>query len=81
MQLKLRASIMLAVIVSLLIPVTVTSLLTLDQRERALQQLFADHRRLTEILTLGMQEPLWNLNPESGRPLFESLLSDERVVR
>ena len=27
-----------------------------------------------------MQEPLWNLNDEGGRPLFESLLGDPRIV-
>ena len=81
MQLKLRASIVLAVVVGLLIPVTMISVLTLGQREQALmQQLEADHWRLADILALGMQEPLWNLNQEAGRPLFESLLSDERVT-
>lgn len=80
MQLKLRASIVLAVIIGLLIPASVTSLLTLGQREQALtRQLFEDQKRLTEILALGMQEPLWNLSYDAGRPLFESLLSDERV--
>lgn len=28
-----------------------------------------------------MQEPLWNLAPESGKPLLESVMSDSRVVR
>lgn len=80
MQLKLRASIVLAVIVGLLIPASVTSVLTLRQLENALtQRLAADHRRLVNILALGMQEPLWNLSYEAGRPLFDSLLSDERV--
>ncbi|WP_232834760.1 ATP-binding protein [Rhodoferax ferrireducens] len=39
-----------------------------------------DHQRLTEILALGMQEPLWNINPTGGLPLFESLLGDTRIV-
>ena len=56
MRLKLRASIVLAVVVGLLIPVTVSSLLTLGQRETALSQsLASDHRRLTDILALGME--------------------------
>ena len=81
MRLKLRASIVVAVVVGLLIPVSVGSLLTLGHRESMLaQQLASDHRRLTEILTLGMQEPLWNLSHDAGRPLFDSLLSDERVA-
>jgi signal transduction histidine kinase len=81
MQLKLRASIVLAVIVGLLIPATVSSILTLDQREQSqVRRLARDHQRLASILTLGMQEPLWNLSREAARPLFDALASDERVT-
>ncbi|MDE2429479.1 MAG: response regulator [Burkholderiales bacterium] len=81
MQLKLRASIVLAVIFGLLLPVTVSSILTQEQREESLtHRLTSDHRRLTEILTFGMQEPLWNLSQEVGKSLFDALLSDERVT-
>jgi signal transduction histidine kinase len=81
MQLKLRASIVLAVVVGLLIPATITSRLTLGQREQALTlDLEADQQRLADILALGMQEPLWNLNQDAGRSLFDSLLSDKRVA-
>ncbi|WP_136420277.1 ATP-binding protein [Herbaspirillum sp. ST 5-3] len=82
MRLKLRASIVLAVVIGLLIPVTVITLIVLRQNEQALRQrLQADQERLAEILTLGMQEPLWNLNPRSGRPLFAAMLSDERISK
>ena len=81
MKLKLQASIVLAVIIGLLIPVSVTSLFNLRYREQALtQRLESDHERLTDILALGMKEPLWTFNPEIARPLFESMLSDPRVV-
>jgi len=81
MKLKLQASIVLAVIIGLLIPVSVTSLFNLSYREQALtQRLRSDHARLTEILALGMKEPLWTFNPEAARPLFDSVLSDPRVV-
>jgi signal transduction histidine kinase len=81
MQLKLRASIVLAVIVGLLIPATVSSVLTLGQREQSqARRLARDHQRLASILTLGMQEPLWNLSRESARPLFDALASDERIT-
>src|SRR5579872_4815414 len=81
MRLKLRASIVLTVVIGLMIPVSVSSWLTLGQREAALsQQLASDHRRLTEILALGMQEPLWNLSRDAGQPLFQSVLGDERVA-
>jgi len=81
MQLKLRASIVLAVIVGLLIPVTVSSMLTLGQREQSqARRLARDQQRLVNILTFGMQEPLWNLSQASARPLFDALASDERVT-
>jgi signal transduction histidine kinase/DNA-binding response OmpR family regulator len=81
MRLKLRATIVLAVVFGLMIPVSVSSLMTIRQRERAQEeQLHVDHRRLTEILALGMQDALWNLSQDAGRPLFESLLSDRRIT-
>jgi hypothetical protein len=64
-----------------MIPVSVSSLMTIRQRERAQEeQLHVDHRRLTEILALGMQDPLWNLSQDAGRPLFDSLLQDKRIT-
>jgi signal transduction histidine kinase len=81
LQLKLRASIVLAVIIGLLIPLFVAGLFTFRERHHALdQRLAADHRRITEIISLGMQEPLWNLSQDAAYPLFESVLSDERIT-
>ncbi len=81
MQLKLRGAIVLAVIVGVLIPMIASSLVTLDRRQQGQNaRLVADHRRLTDILRYGMRDPLWNLNPEAGRPLFNAVLGDERVV-
>ncbi|HKQ31498.1 MAG TPA: hybrid sensor histidine kinase/response regulator, partial [Burkholderiales bacterium] len=81
MKLKLQASIVLAVVVGLLIPVSVTILFDLQYREQILtQRLQSDHERFTEILALGMKEPLWTFNPDAARSLFESVLSDPRVT-
>lgn len=81
MHLRLRSSIVLMVVVGLMIPVSVSSFLTLGQRKQALtQRMLSDHERMTEILSLGMQDPLWNMNPDGGLPLFESLLGDKRIV-
>jgi signal transduction histidine kinase/DNA-binding response OmpR family regulator len=77
----LRAAIVLAVVFGLMIPVSVSSLVTIRQRERAQEeQLHVDHRRLTEILALGMQDPLWNLSQEAAQPLFDSVLQDKRIT-
>lgn len=81
MRLKLHTSIVLATVIGLLIPAGISGLLTLEQREYSLKhQLISDHQHMVDILALGMQEPLWNLNPESGRPLLQSLMSDRRVT-
>ncbi|MFM9438199.1 signal transduction histidine kinase [Janthinobacterium sp. CG_23.3] len=81
MHLRLRSSIVLTVVIGLLIPVSISSVLTLGQRERALiLRSESNHARAADILSLGMQEPLWNINPEGGLPLLESLLGDTRVV-
>lgn len=81
LQLKLRASIVLAVVVGLLLPSSIASFYTLSQREQALErQLDADHKRLADILALGVQEALWNLDKDAGQRLLDSLIRDERVV-
>ncbi len=81
MHLRLRSSIVLTVVVGLMIPVSISSVLTLGQRQQALTQRTQDNQaRTAEILSLGMQEPLWNINPAGGLPLLDSLLGDTRVV-
>ena len=81
MQLKLRASIMFAVISGLLIPVSISTMLTLRQQERGLTEHFtSDHQLMAELLSLGMQSPLWNLNIDAARPFFDSLVEDERIT-
>lgn len=39
------------------------------------------HRRYVDMLALGLREPLWNLAPETGKPLLDSLINDKRIVR
>lgn len=81
MRTKLRASIVLAVVVGLVIPALVSSVLMLSQREKdRTQRLLADHERLAQIFALGMQQPLWDLNQDAALPLFASLLGDERIT-
>jgi signal transduction histidine kinase/DNA-binding NarL/FixJ family response regulator len=81
-RLKLRSSIVLAVLVGLLIPASVGGLLTLDQQQAALERRLAtDHARIAEILAFGIENALWNVTPDAGRPLVDSVLGDERVVK
>jgi signal transduction histidine kinase/DNA-binding response OmpR family regulator len=78
---RLRSSIVLVVIVGLLIPASFTSVLTLERRKQAQAQVLrSDQERMTNVLALGMQQPLWDLDPQSGLPLFEAILNDPRIV-
>ena len=51
-----------------------------EQREarRALDEAL---QRDADILALGMQEPLWNMNSEAARMLVESVMRDPAVLR
>jgi signal transduction histidine kinase/CheY-like chemotaxis protein len=81
-RLKLRSSIVLAVVVGLLIPATVGSLLTLQHQQAAIERrLAADHARVAEVLAYGVENSVWNLTPEAARPLVDSVLGDERIVK
>jgi signal transduction histidine kinase/DNA-binding response OmpR family regulator len=78
---RLRSSIVLVVVVGLLIPASFTSVLTLEQRKQAQAEVLrSDRERMTNVLALGMQQPLWDLDPQSGLPLFEAVLNDPRIV-
>ncbi|HEY9103375.1 ATP-binding protein [Chitinimonas sp.] len=82
MSLTLRRALVLAILAGLLVPGLFISYLTLQRQEDSLiKRLAEDHSRITEILVLGMQEPLWNLSPDTGEPLLASVMSDERIVR
>ena len=81
MRLKLRLSIVLAVVVGLLIP-AVGSFLSLNRQGKTLAaQLSSDHARLTDVLARGIESALWNISQDSASPLIESLLADLRVVK
>ncbi|WP_027468679.1 sensor histidine kinase [Deefgea rivuli] len=82
MKLSLRSAVILAILIGLCLPATITGYISLQYELQTVKsQITRDHQRLSDVLALGMQEPLWNLSPESGRPLLESLMSDERIVR
>jgi PAS domain S-box-containing protein len=77
---KLRATIVLAVVAGLLLPATIVSVFTLRQQEQALdRQLSADLERITEVMSLDMAPPMWHMNAAEV-PLFDVVLSDARVV-
>ncbi|MCE3604179.1 ATP-binding protein [Massilia sp. P8910] len=77
---KLRFAIVLAVAVGLLIPASINVYSNRNREEAMMHRWEFEHRHVTDILALGMQEPLWNVNADSGRPLLASLFLDERIV-
>jgi hypothetical protein len=81
-RLKLRLSIVLAVVVGLLVPAPVGSLFILQHQQTAIERrLAADHARIADVPAYGVENALWNLTPEAARPLVDSVLGDERIVK
>ncbi|MCB6182455.1 EAL domain-containing protein [Leeia sp. TBRC 13508] len=79
-RLTLRSALIITVVLALLIPAVGTGLYAIKKRRADLYDAFmTDQTRLAEILSLGMQEPVWNLSPESAKPILEALSSDRRI--
>ncbi|MYN16619.1 response regulator [Rugamonas sp. FT107W] len=77
---KLRVAIVLTIAIGLSVPASINVYSNRHREEAMMQRWEFEHRHLTEILALGMQEPLWNVNADAGLPLLASLFLDERVV-
>jgi diguanylate cyclase (GGDEF)-like protein/PAS domain S-box-containing protein len=75
---------MLMVIVGgLVIPVLVAGyfLLVVQERQSTVTELNETLQRNADILSLGMQESLWDMNTDAARSLVESVMRDPSVVR
>lgn len=82
MKLSLRTSIAIAVLLGLSLPPVVGLGLNLRHDLKLYEEeLTQAHRRYADMLALGLREPLWNLAPETGKPLLDSLMNDKRIVR
>ncbi len=80
-MLSLRMVFLIAIVLGLLIPASLISAVGYNlQRENMTAQLETDQKRLLDIVTLGMQEPLWNLSRQAGGPLMASVMEDRRVI-
>jgi len=55
-------------------------LLGVQEQQAARRSLQDDLQRNADILALGMQESLWNMNAEAARSLVDSLMRDPAVV-
>ena len=80
---SLYGALLLVVFVGLAAPAIVGSYLVIGVQERAAvgTALVEALRRNADILALGVQEPVWNLNPEAARPLLNAMLRDPSIAR
>jgi len=77
------AAMLMVVVGGLVVPALVASyfLLAVQERQNAVAELNDTLQRNAEILALGMQESLWNMNTEAARSLVDSVMRDPAVVR
>jgi diguanylate cyclase (GGDEF)-like protein/PAS domain S-box-containing protein len=79
---SLYGALLLMVFGGLAVPAVVGSyfLVGVQERQAARANLDETLRRNADILALGMQESLWNMNLEAARPLVESVMRDPAVL-
>ncbi|AVR96332.1 EAL domain-containing protein [Pseudoduganella armeniaca] len=80
---SIYGSLLLVVLVGLVFPAIVGSYLLIGVREHQAARTALNEalQRNADILALGMQESLWNMNADSAQLLAESVMRDRSVVR
>ena len=67
--------------IGLLAPLLLSTRITLElQRDSVENSLKFEYTRMVDVLEFGMREPVWNLLPDLGKPVVESVLKDPRVI-
>ncbi|MES3023458.1 MAG: EAL domain-containing protein [Pseudomonadota bacterium] len=81
--LSIYGALMLVVCGGLVLPAAIGSyvLIGVQERQSARSALDDALQRNADILALGMQESLWNMNVESAQSLVESVMRDPSVLR
>jgi diguanylate cyclase (GGDEF)-like protein/PAS domain S-box-containing protein len=79
---SLYGALLVVVFVGLAAPAMVGSYLLIGVQERAAADaaLVDALKRNADILALGVQEPVWNLDPAAARPLLDAMLRNPSVV-
>lgn len=76
-----RPLIPVILLVGLIGPLLLSTWYTVRLQQASLEAGFAyEFDRLADVLANGMSDPIWNLIPDSGAPLADSLMRDERVL-
>ena len=80
---SLYAALLVMVFGGLAVPAVVGGylLIGVQEQQAARRELNDTLQRNADILALGMQESLWNMNVEAARSLVDSLMRDPAVVR
>ncbi|HEY1043864.1 MAG TPA: EAL domain-containing protein [Telluria sp.] len=79
---SIYGALLLVVLGGLVLPALLGSyvLIGVQERQVARAQLDEALQRNADILALGMQEALWNMNPEAARSLATSVMRDASVI-
>jgi PAS domain S-box-containing protein len=80
-NLPLQPTIGAALILGLALPASVVAWREAGERGRTLSEALAqDHLRLVETLANGMETPIWDVRPDTARPLIDVVMGDNRVT-
>ena len=65
----------------LVCPLVLSTWYTFNTQRNTLERAFRlEMEQVSQVLARGMQEPIWNLTPNLGRPVIDSLMNDERII-
>ncbi|KQQ45830.1 diguanylate cyclase [Duganella sp. Leaf126] len=80
---SIYGALLLVVFGGLVVPAAIGSYVLIGVHEKASARIALNEalQRNADILALGMQESLWNMNTESARSLVDSVMRDKSVVR
>ncbi|MDN3921994.1 sensor histidine kinase [Roseateles violae] len=78
---SLRYAVMLALVVGLLMPTALVLLYDYQKtRHAALEDLRRELARTTEVLSLSLAEPVWQVSPDLAEPMIKAQFDDPRFV-
>jgi len=71
----------LVLLAGLICPLVFSTWYTFNKQKTSLQRAFQlELEQISEVLANGLREPIWNLTPEFGQPVIDSVMRDSRIV-
>jgi signal transduction histidine kinase len=78
---SLRYAVVAALLLGLLLPTTVVLLYDSQKtRETAMEDLRRDLARTSEVMSLSLAEPVWQVSPDLAEPMVKAQVDDPRFV-